>query len=203
MMATITNLLRRLIQALVILIQFLIIVLLGILVAVIYALPWVMRIGAILLWFYGAYVFVMKIDEIYASFSPEFPVMVLQFFVLTVQLGVFFSLLLLNLKLLWGALYFTGGIPLWIALVGIPSAFENWEHADFIFRILPPTLWAMMLIYATIKGRSKRTGGKSRSVFGRLPGFVDVAFWKLDGYAKASLSHIGDAGEDGEQVEND
>jgi hypothetical protein len=192
MLATIANLFRWLIQALITLIQFLVIVFLGILVAVIYALPWALRIGAILIWFYGAYVFVMKIDEVYASFSPEFPVMVLQFFVVIVQIGVFLSMLLLNLKLLWGALYFTGGIPLWIALIGIPKAFESWQHADFIFRILPPTLWAMMLIYTTIKGRSKRAGKQSFSVFGKLPRFVDLAFGSVDGYFEAILPGAGD-----------
>ena len=201
MLAAISTLFHYLVQALITLIQFLIIIFLGMLVAIIYALPWVLRIGAILIWFYGAYVFVMKIDEVYASFSPEFPVMVLQFFVVIVQIGVFLAMLLLNLKLLWGALYFTGGIPLWIALIGIPKAFESWQHADFIFRILPPALWAMMLIYTTIKGRSKRSGKQSFSVLGKLPGFVDLVFGSVDGYLEAILPGAGDDEDKNEEVD--
>ena len=190
-MALISNLLRWLVQALVILIQFLVIIFLGILVGVIYALPWALRIGAIVIWFYGGYVFVMKIEDVYGVFSPTFPLMVLQFFVVIVQISAFLSLLLLSSRLSWGALYFTGGVPLWIALKGIPIAFESWQHAEFIFRILPPALWAMLLIYITIKGRSKKAGKQSPSAFSKVPGFVDLAFGNLDGLLATVLQSTG------------
>ena len=181
MIVTISNLLRGLVQGLIILIQFLTIVFLGILVGIIYALPWVLRIGAVLIWFYGGYIFVMKINEIYSPFTPEFPVMVLQFFVVVVQLSAFLMILLLSSRLLWGALYFTGGVPLWIALKGIPGAFVSWEHADFIFRVIPPALWAMLLILITIRGRQKRISGKQEgTAFSKLPELIGSAFERLD-----------------------
>ena len=112
MLAAISTLFRYLVQGLIILIEFLIIIFLGILVAIIFALPWLLRIGAIIIWFYGGYRLVIAVGEIYAPFSSEIPVMILQFFVIIVQLSAMIGMLIVNLRLSWGALYFTGGVPL-------------------------------------------------------------------------------------------
>ncbi len=158
--SVIVKLFRWLLYALIVLIQFIVIIALGILVAIIYALPWALRIGAIVIWFYGGYRFVIAVGDVYTPFSPEIPVMILQFFVVFVQLGAFVSLLLVSGggELVWGILYFTGGVPLWLALKGIPDALESWMHADFIFSVLPPALWVMMLIYLTLKGKARKAG---------------------------------------------
>ncbi len=178
----IVKLLQWLLYTLIVLIQFLIIIALGILVAIIYALPWILRIGAVIIWFYGGYRLVIAVDEIYAPFSPEIPVMILQFFVIIVQLSAMIGILIINLRLTWGALYFTGGVPLWLALKGIPDAFANWQHADFIFRVLPPALWAMLLILVTIKGKRYKMGKQFRPSFlSGLPNFVDLAMDKAEG----------------------
>ena len=180
MLAAITTLFRYLVQVLIILIQFLIIIFLGILVAIIYALPWVLKIGAIVIWFYGGYRLVIVVGEIYAPFSPEIPVMILQFFVIIVQLSAMIGMLIVNLRLSWGALYFTGGVPLWLALKGIPNAFANWQHADFIFRVLPPALWVMLLTLITIKGKRYKMGKQFRASFvSGLPDFVDLIMDKV------------------------
>ncbi len=176
----IANIFRWLIYALIILFQFLVIVALGILVGIIYTLPWVLRVLAVLIWFYGGYQLVMVISDVYTPFTPEFPVMVLQFFVVIVQLTAFVSILILSGRLVWGALYFTGGIPLWIALSGIPSAFANWRYANFIFRILPPALWVMLLLYITLKGKAKKNGKTFAPPFMRTPDFLDSMMEKLD-----------------------
>ena len=179
MFAAISTFLRYLAQALIILIEFLVIVFLGILVAIIYALPWVLKIGAIVTWFYGGYRLVIVVDEIYAPFSPEIPVMILQFFVIIVQLSAMIGILIVNLRLSWGALYFTGGVPLWLALKGIPGVFANWQDAGFIFRVLPPALWAMLLILITIKGKRYKMDKQFRPSFVTgLPDFVDLVMDK-------------------------
>ena len=174
----ITTLFRWLIYALIVLIQFLIIIALGIFVAIIYALPWALRIGAVVIWFYGGYRFAMAVGDVYTPFTSEIPVMVLQFFVIFVQLCTFVLLLLISGggQLVWGELYFTGGVPLWLALKGIPSAFDNWAHADFIFRVLPPALWAMLLLYLTLKGKAQ----KNRKIFSpsKMPNFLSSAVEK-------------------------
>ena len=166
------SLLQWLIYALIVLIQFLVIIALGILVAIIYTLPWALRIGAIVIWFYGGYRFVMAVGDVYTPFSPEIPVMILQFFVVFVQLGAFVSLLLISGggQLVWGELYFTGGVPLWLALKGIPDALESWTHAAFIFSVLPPALWVMMLVYLTLKGKARRVGQTSAP--SQMPAFL-------------------------------
>ena len=179
MLAAISTLFRYLVQALIILIEFLVIVFLGILVAIIYALPWLLRIGAVIIWFYGGYRLVIAVGEIYAPFSSEIPVMILQFFVIIVQLSAMIGILIVNLRLSWGALYFTGGVPLWLALKGIPDAFANWQHADFMFRVLPPALWAMLLILITIKGKRYKAGKYLTPSFASgLPSFVDLVMDK-------------------------
>jgi len=200
MLAAITTLYRYLAQALIILIEFLVIVFLGILVSIIYALPWVLKIGAIVIWFYGGYRLVIVVGEIYAPFSPEIPVMILQFFVIIVQLSAMIGMLIVNLRLSWGALYFTGGVPLWLALKGIPDAFANWQHADFIFRVLPPALWAMLLILITIKGKRYKAGKYLAPSFASgLPSFVDSVMDKAGGIVSSFLApHVeeNDAGKE-------
>ena len=179
MASAISSLVRHLEQALTILIEFLIILFLGILVAIIYALPWVLRTGAIVIWFYGGYRLVVAVGEIYTPFSPEIPVMILQFFVIVVQLGAMLRIWTINLRLSWGVLYFTGGVPLWLALKGIPNAFSNWQSADFIFRILPPALWVMLLTLITIRGKRYKMGKRfSPSFISGLPDFVDLVMDK-------------------------
>jgi hypothetical protein len=179
MTSVITTLFRYLVQALIILIEFLTIVFLGIFVAIIYALPWVLRIGAVIIWFYGGYRLVVVVGEIYTPFSPEIPVMILQFFVIIVQLSAMLGILIVNLRLSWGALYFTGSVPLWLATKGIPNAITNWQHADFMFRVLPPALWVMLLTLITIKGKRYKMGKQFRPSFVTgLPDFVDLVMDK-------------------------
>jgi hypothetical protein len=203
MLAAISTLFRYLAQALIILLEFLIIIFLGILVAIIYALPWVLRIGAIIIWFYGGYRLVIAIDEIYAPFSPEIPVMILQFFVIIVQLSAMIGILIVNLRLSWGALYFTGGVPLWLALKGIPDAFANWQYADFIFRVLPPALWVMLLTLITIRGKRYKTGKQIRPSFiSGMPKFVDLVMDKAGEIMPSFPSPSADGNNTGGETSN-
>ena len=164
MMATLSsairNLFRWLVYALTILLQFLIIIALGILVAITYALPWLLRVGAFIVWLFGAYLLTRAVGEVYSPFSEAIPVMALQLFVVAIQLVMVMAVLMTNSQLIWGGLYFSGGIPIWLALKGIPDAFIHWQHADFFFRVLPPALWAVMLLYLTVKAKVQKSGKK-------------------------------------------
>ena len=106
--------------------------------------------------------------------------MILQFFVVFVQLTSFVSLLLISSRLVWGALYFTGGIPLWLSLKGIPNALESWSHADFIFSVLPPALWVMMLVYLTLRGKAYKAGKTFSPLTMRMPEILGAAAEKLN-----------------------
>ena len=197
--AIIASLFAALIKGLKTLVLFIAIVLLGILVGIVYAIPWLLRAIAILLWFYGGYLLIMAVETIYAPFTPEVPVMVLQFFVVAVQLFTFLTILMLNPRLIWSALYFTGITPLWLALSGIPASFINWEHADFFYRVLPPTLYMLLLIFITIRGKLFKAGKwKTSSFTKRLPGLVDTIFDKADAIISPSPPEDGDAGEKAE-----
>ncbi|MBT4312378.1 MAG: hypothetical protein HOD49_18490 [Anaerolineae bacterium] len=175
----ITTLFRWLIYVFVIFIQFVIIVALGVLVAIFYALPWVLRIGAVIVWLYGAYLMTNSVGEIYSPFTEAaIPLLALQLFVVAVQIAMIVAVLFINTQLVWGGLYFSGGVPLWLALKGIPTIIETWEHVDIFFRVLPPALWAMMLIYITVKTKLRKSGKK---LFLSRPNFLRPVIEKVDG----------------------
>jgi len=59
-------------------------------------------------------------------------------------------------ELVWGGMavggIFVGGAS-WLA-----ARFQSWEYSEPIFRLLPPLLFAVLLIYETIRLRSARRG---------------------------------------------
>lgn len=152
---TISLLLRHLVEALLILFQFLLIIFLGLLTAIFYAFPWFLRVGVVILWFYGGFRLVMAVDEVYSPFSPTIPVMILQFLVVFAQVISLATIILLtkNLSLIWGGLFFSGGITLWLAETGITKVINFWQYGDFFFRIFPPALWVTLLIIIVIRGK--------------------------------------------------
>ena len=178
--STITHLVRSLAYAITVFIQFVVVIFLGVLVSFFYALPWLLRIGAIVIWFYGGYRLAIMIEKVYTPFSPEIPVMILQFFVVFVQIMALISMLIINGRLIWGALYFTGGLPLWLVLEGIPDALEKWVHADFIFSVLPVALWSMMLLYLTLKGKAVKSGKNFPPTFEKMQGFLGLVMEKTE-----------------------
>jgi hypothetical protein len=151
------NFITRLVRGLV---EFLAIIGLGVVAALLYALPWLLRAAAMVGWLVAGYIGITTINAIYTSFSPTFPVLALQFAVITTMVAWTGATLQQNPKRIWGSLA-AGG-----AVLGGFSMFANWltihwQYADLFFRVLPPALLSAMLLFETIHLRlMRRSAGK-------------------------------------------
>ena len=155
MLNIISTLLVFVINAIKYLIEFLTIIILGVVGAVLYALPWLLRVVALLLWLGGDYLGITLIQTIYAPNSPAIPVIALQFAVILGSVGWLLIVLSKNTRLVWGGMT-AGG--LFIGGISFASSWllSHWRYADLFFRVLPPALFSVLLIYETIHLRSVR-----------------------------------------------
>jgi hypothetical protein len=135
------------------LLGFLTILVLGIVGAVLLALPWLLRAAALLLWLGAAYLGITSIQTIYVPFSPAIPVLALQFAVILISVGWVITLLRNNPQLFWGGMA-AGGLVVGGASIGSIWLLSHWRYADLFFRVLPPALFSVLLIYETIRMRS-------------------------------------------------
>ena len=140
------------------LLEFIAIIILGIVGAILYSLPWLLRIVALLIWLGGDYLGISTIQAIYAPISPATPVIALQFAVILMSVGWLLIVLNKNTKLVWGGMA-AGGIVIGGASSGSIWLLSHWQYADLFFRVLPPTLFSVLLIYETIRLRSLRRNG--------------------------------------------
>ena len=140
------------------LLEFLAIIILGILGAILYSLPWLLRIVALLIWLGGDYLGISTIQAIYFPISPAIPVIALQFAVILMSVGWLLIVLNKNTKLVWGGMA-AGGLFIGGASIGSIWLLSHWQYADLFFRVLPPALFSVLLIYETIRLRSLRRNG--------------------------------------------
>ncbi len=161
MLNIIATLLTFVINASIYFLEFLVIVILGIVGAVLYALPWLLRVAALLLWLSGAYLGFNSIQVIYAPFSPAIPVIALQFAIILLSIGWVAALLLENKKLFWGGMAI-GGLVMGGASIGSAWLLNHWHYADLFFRVLPPAMFSVLLIYETIRLRLLRRSNSRR-----------------------------------------
>ena len=154
----IANLLTIIVKVFITLIQFLIVVVLGLVAAVLFALPWLLRAAALLIWLAAAYMGFTSIQTIYAPYSPAIPVIALQFAVILISVGWVLIVLSKNSSFVWGGMAVVG-LVVGSASIGSVWLLANWQHADLFFRVLPPALFAILLIYETIHLRSVRRNG--------------------------------------------
>ena len=155
MLNIISTLLTFVFNAIKYLLGFLTIVILGVVGAVLYALPWLLRAAALLVWIGGAYVGITAIQTIYAPFSPAIPVIALQFAVILILVAWINILLRANTKFFWGGMA-AGGLVAGGASIGSTWLMDHWQYAGLFFRVLPPALFSVLLIYETMRLRSMR-----------------------------------------------
>ena len=155
----IANLLTIIVKVFITLIQFLIVIVLGLVAAVLFALPWLLRAAALLIWLAAAYMGFTSIQTIYAPYSPTIPVIALQFAVILISVGWVIIVLSKNSSFVWGGMA-AGGLIVGGAVHWVYLAVANWQHADLFFRVLPPALFSILLIYETIHLRSVRRNGR-------------------------------------------
>ena len=158
MMNVILILIQFVFNAIKYLLEFIAIIILGIVGAILYSLPWLLRIVALLLWLGGDYLGISTIEAIYAPISPSTPVLALQFAVILVSVGWVLVVLSKNTKLVWGGMA-AGGLVIGGVSSGSIWLLSHWQYADLFFRVLPPALFSVLLIYETIRLRSLRRNG--------------------------------------------
>ena len=139
----IANLLSLIAKVFTTLIQFLLVMGLGLVAAVLFALPWLLRAAALLIWLSAAYLGFTSIETIYAPYSPAIPVIALQFAVILVSVGWVIVVLIKNTSFVWGGMV-AGGLVLGGAAIGSTWLLSHWEYADLFFRALPPALFSVL-----------------------------------------------------------
>ena len=133
--------------------EFVIVIALGLLVAFLAALPWLLRMTAMLSWLFAAWFGLNAIQTIYAPYSPAIPVIALQFSVILILVGWVLVVLSKNTNFIWGGMA-AGGLVMGSAAIGAIRLLAHWQHADLFFHVLPPALFAILLIYETTHLRS-------------------------------------------------
>jgi hypothetical protein len=145
------------------LLGFLVIVTLGIVGAALYVLLWLLRAATVLLWLGGAYIGFITIQTIYAPFSPAIPVLALQFAVMLASVGWVIIVLGKNTNFVWGGMAAVG-LVVGGASIGSIWLLDHWQHADLFFRVLPPAMFAVLLIYETTRLRSLRSNQTDKEI---------------------------------------
>ena len=152
---------------------FLLILIFGVVGAVLFALPWLLRAASVLTWLAAGYLAITGINTFYRQYvSSPIPVLVLQFAIIIAMVGWVTTGFLQrkNKNMVWG-MFATGGI-----LIGgffwklAPWLFNRWPLAtDLIFRILPSALFMVLLVATTLRLKWLRT---NEAVSKSVPAFV-------------------------------
>jgi len=137
------------------LIQFLIVLVLGLVAAVLLALPWLLRLVSLGAWLAAIYAGIQSIQRIYSPFSSAIPLISLQFALTLIAVAWMMTLFISNHKYLWGGLL-ASGIVIGGGAQGANWLAANWKYAGLMFHALPPALFALLLIYETIHQKRKR-----------------------------------------------
>ena len=165
MLNIISMLLTFVFNAIKYLLEFIAIIILGVVGAILYSLPWLLRIVALLILLGGDYLGISSIQAIYAPISPAMPVIALQFTVILMSVGWLLIILSKNPRLVWGGMA-AGGLVIGGVSSGSIWLLSHWQYADLFFRVLPPALFSVLLIYETIRLRSLRRNGNMKSESG-------------------------------------
>jgi len=145
------------------LLGFLVTLIPGVVGAALYVLPWLLRAATALLWLGGAYIGFITIQTIYAPFSPAIPVLALQFAVILASVGWVIIVLGKNTNFVWGGMAAVGMV-IGGASIGSIWLLDHWQHADLFFRVLPPVMFAVLLIYETTRLRSLRSNQTDKEI---------------------------------------
>ena len=145
--------------------RFLSILVLGIFIAIVYALPWILRGLAVLAWFLAGFFAITEIEGIYApTLSSPIPVYALQLAAILILLAWPVAGMLLALRgrpgVIWGLIavgaLVVGGL-FWKVL---PWLRITWpETADLILSLLPLVAFMVILIVMTLRFKIMNSGG--------------------------------------------
>ncbi|WKZ38276.1 MAG: hypothetical protein QY332_10080 [Anaerolineales bacterium] len=148
------TMLNYFLQAAAFMFRFLLELALGILVAILYIIPWFLRAATVLGWLAAAFLCLTTLRRIYSPFTDAVPMLALEF--LVIMLALLWAMAgMLAGKHVWGVLA-AGALTLWGVSSGMTWLSINWQHADLFFRVLPPVLLAVGMITLSIRTRARR-----------------------------------------------
>lgn len=153
----IKDLLRELKEQLKALKDFILIVVLGFLIAVVFVLPWLIRIASIVVWIGGAFVSGQLLEHVYGPISETLPTMALWVLpsILAALVPVWMHAIG-QFKRVWGAMFLYGLLCLAFSF-SADWLLRSWEYADLLFRAAPPLLLAVLVIVLSMRLRALRS----------------------------------------------
>ena len=134
--------------------QFLMQLLLGILAALLYIIPWLLRAASVVGWLASAFIALRTVNAIYSPFSDQVPVFALQFAVILLTIA-WAMIGLMDGRDIWGLLA-AGGFVMSALSYGAAWLMETWAYADLFFRVLPVSLLAVGMITISVRARKRR-----------------------------------------------
>jgi len=150
MMGVISSLLTAIWKALKTLAEFLVVILLGIIAALLFIMPWLLRALALIGWLAGTFLIWLTINNLYSAFTPALPLIAL-----TAVPAILSAALVVWLFYrgqqgsLWGAMALWGVIG-WLIWKGSLLVAE-WQYGSLVVQVLPAVLSAVLLIHINIR----------------------------------------------------
>jgi hypothetical protein len=150
MMGMISDLLAAIWKALRTLGEFLVVILLGMIAALLFIMPWLLRALALIGWLAGTFMIWLSINNLYSASTPALPLMAL-----TAVPAILSAALVVWLfyreqqERLWGAMTLWGvmGWLIWKGSLLLPK----WQYGSLAVQVLPAALSAVLLIYINIR----------------------------------------------------
>jgi hypothetical protein len=145
---------RFLLNAVTSLATFLIALTLGILAAILYLIPWLLRTASVLGWLIAAFLCITTLRGIYSPFTDAVPMFALEFVV--IMLALLWAMVgLREGRQVWGILA-AGALTMWGLSSGMTWLSIHWQYAQLFFSVLPPALLAVGMISLSIRTRARR-----------------------------------------------
>lgn len=134
--------------------QFLLELALGILAAILYLIPWLLRAASVLGWLIAAFLCITTLRGIYSPFTDAVPMLALEF--LVIMLALLWAMVgLREGRQVWGILA-AGALTMWGLSNGMTWLSVHWQYADLFFSVLPPALLAVGMISLSVRARARR-----------------------------------------------
>jgi hypothetical protein len=128
--------------------------LLGILAAILYIIPWLLRVASVLGWLTAAFLCITTLRGIYSPFTDAVPMLALEF--LVIMLALLWAMVgLREGRQVWGILA-AGALTMWGLSSGMTWLSIHWQYAELFFSVLPPALLAVGMISLSIRARARR-----------------------------------------------
>jgi hypothetical protein len=141
-------------QSLMLALRFLSELLLGILAAILYLIPWLLRAASVLGWLIAAFLCITTLRGIYSPFTDAIPMLALEF--LVIMLALLWAMVgLREGRQVWGILA-AGALTMWGLSSGMTWLSIHWQYADLFFSVLPPALLAVGMISLSVRARARR-----------------------------------------------